>query len=171
MLTSAMQLAIRLVLPLLGVVPAFCAEPIEARFTGGTGRYVVDSGDAGYITLGASIRTYISPRWSVEPGFSITRGNPYREHSFSCNFIKDAEGWWSGSRVRPYGLIGLAYTRSGGSNPALGSLHRYPTVGGGIGIRIYLSDRVFVTPQARLNWAMPAVELTGSIGFVLRKSR
>jgi hypothetical protein len=176
MLISAMYLAIRLVLPLLSVVPLFSAEPIEARFTGGVGRYVIDAGDAGYISLSASVRTYVSQRWSVEPGFSMTRGNPYREYSVSCNFIKDFGGLGSrvrdaGSRVKPYGLIALAYTRSSGSNPALGNLHQYPTIGAGMGVRIYLSDRIFVAPEVRLNLSLPSAEVTGSIGFVLRKSR
>jgi hypothetical protein len=120
------------ILPLVVVAPTFAAEPIEVRLTGGPGRYVIDAGDAGFITLSASIRTYVSPRWSVEPGFLLTRGNPYREYWFSCNFIKDV-GDWSGQRVMPYGLIGVAYTRSGGSNAALGSVPRYPAIGAGTG--------------------------------------
>jgi hypothetical protein len=169
MLASSMHRVIRFVVPLLAVLPAFSREPIEGRFTAGVGGYVSDAQNLGYNGAGGSVRIYFSRRWSAEPEFWITRDNPERDYSILCNLSKDFVD--RAHRVVPYGfwVLGFTHEVTHYSSPAHVAHSNYPALGVGLGTRIFLSDRVFVAPQVRLSMIGRSGELTGSIGFVLRK--
>ncbi len=146
------------------------AQPVEGRFTAGLTTFADDS-FVHNASVGGSLRTYISRRWSIEPEFLYSWHNGLvedREYMFWANFSFDFVE--RGRRVAPYWFAapGLHFHRS------TLAPQTFSTTGAGLatglGVRFYLSDRVFVAPQVRLGAAVGFFgEVTGSIGFVLRK--
>lgn len=147
------------------------AQGIEARATGGVISFA-DDGTVNQATVGGSLRIYFSRRWSVEPQLM------YARRTISTALDSNAILWGNvqldilhrDRRAAPYWFAspGVVWhtTRFG----AFSQTNAEAAVGTGVGVRIRLTDRVFVAPQARLGIADGIfAELTGSIGFVLKK--
>jgi hypothetical protein len=146
------------------------AQRLEPRLTVGRTTFV-DDGLVHHLTVGGSLRAYLSRRWSFEPEFQ------YMRHD---NFVRDRDYFLWGNfsfdildrdrRVVPYlfAAPGLIHHRSSFGPQTFSSTE--PAVGAGAGARIFLSPRIFIGPQVRFGFADGIfAEVTGSIGFILKK--
>jgi hypothetical protein len=146
------------------------AQGIEARATGGVISFA-DDGTVNQATAGGSVRFYFSRRWSVEPQLM------YARRTISTALDSSLILWGNVQldilrrerRASPYWFVspGVVWhtTRFG----HFSQTNAEAAIGTGAGVRIRLSDRVFVAPQARLGIADGIfAEVTGSIGFVLK---
>lgn len=150
---------------------AAMAQGVEVRATGGVISFA-DDGTVNQAAGGGSLRIYFSRRWSVEPQLLYARrtietardSNLFLWGNVQFDFVHRER------RVSPYwfaspGLI-VHRTRFGPFSQTNGEA----AFGSGAGVRIKLTDRVFVAPQARFGIADGVfAEVTGSIGFVLKK--
>jgi hypothetical protein len=149
---------------------AALAQGIEARVTGGMISFA-DDGAVNQATVGGSARFYFSRRWSVEPQLM------YARRTISTARDSNVLLWGNVQfdilhrerRASPYWFAspGLVWhtTRFGSFSQTTGE----GAFGTGGGVRINLTKRVFVAPQARVGIADGIfAEITGSIGFVLR---
>ncbi len=147
---------------LLALTATTAAQEVDARLTGGATSFVDFFNSSNYGTVGGSARFYFSKRWALEPEYLYMRASRNRSNSAlwgNVNFSLLQPG----SRINPYLFAGPGFLRGTfTSNTRL--------VNAGAGIRIFVTDRIFVSPQLRLAaWGEIFVEATGSIGFVLRK--
>jgi hypothetical protein len=154
----------------LAFAPAAEAQRVEGRFSMGVTSFA-DEGAVNHLTAGGGLRFHLWRRWSVEPEFLYMRHN---------NFVHDRDYLLWGNlsfdfrnrerMVVPYWFAapGVIYHRSTFGQFTTSTSEA--AFGTGAGARIFLSDRVFVAPQVRFGIADGVfAEVTGSIGFVLRK--
>jgi hypothetical protein len=146
------------------------AQGIEARGTGGVISFA-DDGPINQATGGGSVRFYFSRRWSVEPQLM------YARRTISTALDSSLILWGNvqfdilhrGRRASPYWFASPGVVRHTTRYGAFSLTHAEPACGTGGGVRIRLTDRVFVAPQVRLGIADGIfAEVTGSIGFVLK---
>jgi hypothetical protein len=155
---------------LFAIAPALVAQRTEGRVTLGVTSFA-DEGAVNHFTAGGSARLYLSRRWSIEPEFLHMRHN---------NFVRDRDYLLWGNisfdfrdrerQVVPYWFAapGLVHHRSTFANQTFSTTEA--AVASGAGVRLFVSDRIFVAPQFRFGLADGVfAEVTGSIGFVLRK--
>ena len=71
----------------------------------------------------------------------------------------------SRGRARPYFLIGAGLSHHRDRFGSTTFTHNEWTVDGGFGLKVFLNDRVFVSPEVRLGFE-PLARLTGSVGLV-----
>jgi hypothetical protein len=130
-----------------------------------------DEGAVNHFTAGGSLRVYLSRRWSVEPEFLYMRHNNSvrdRDYLLWGNFSFDFRH--RPNRIVPYWFAapGLIHHRTSFGQQTFST--NEAAFGTGGGVRVFLSDRVYVAPQVRVGVADGIfAEVTGSIGFVLRK--
>lgn len=118
-----------------------------------------------HFVVGGSLRVYLRQRFGVEPEFLYMRHSEAdQDFTFIPNFVLDLVG--EGKRVVPYisGGIGILLHRDEFRGRA--SWGTWWTAGGGIGVKAFLTERLFVSPEFRLGWE-PFLRVTGSIGYVL----
>jgi hypothetical protein len=154
---------------LMAAVPLW-GQRVEARFEAGVTSFA-DEGVDHHLALGASLRAYLSHRWSVDPEFLYLRRDHsfarHRDYVFWGNFAFDLR-----SRERavvPYwfGGPGVINNRTSfGPGTFSNTEAGFAT---GLGVR-FLSQRWFVAPQVRLGLADSVfAEFTASVGYVLRR--
>ncbi|MEO7648893.1 MAG: outer membrane beta-barrel protein [Bryobacteraceae bacterium] len=154
------------------LAPAALAQRTEGRFTLGTTSFY-DDGTVNHLTAGGSLRLYLTRRWSIEPEFLYmymrnTGFSRERDYLLWGNISFDFRD--RDRRVVPswFAAPGLVYHRT-----SFGQFTFSTTEGAfstGAGVRIFLNDRWFVTPQVRVGIADGIFgEVTGSIGYVFRK--
>jgi hypothetical protein len=160
-----------LLLLLLSARAPALAQPIEARFTAGA-MFFADDATITIPAAGGSVRFYFSRRWSVEPGLMFGQ----RTLTFSRD--RNTILWGNvafdflhrGRPVVPYWFAGPGVTRHSVVFGSIAQSTNEAAFGTGAGARIHLTERIFVAPQVRIGIADGIFsELTGSIGFVLRK--
>lgn len=155
---------------LIGLVSGQCQEapkhPVEARGTFGWAGFV-DENTLHHLVAGGSLRVYLTTRLSVEPELIYMRGPGFdRDLVFTPNVAFD---FARSKRVRPYviGGVGLLWHRDG-FRTAPGRTTFFSghegTFGGGIGLKVLLTDRLFVSPEVRLGWE-PFMRSTISVGY------
>ena len=153
------------------LLPAGTAQTVMARFTAGVTSYA-DEGAINEPAVGGGVRFYFSRRWSVEPEFIHTRSKNGLTNSRNYNLwgsvsfdFRDPE-----RSIVPYWHGGPGLIRHTNRFAQFSSSTTEAGFGTGAGVRFLLSDRVFVAPQLRLGVADAVfVEVTGSIGFILKK--
>ena len=150
---------------------AAMAQVVEARFTGGVISFA-DDGTVNQAAGGGSVRVYFSRRWSVEPQIMYSRR--------TISTARDSNVFLWGNvqldilhrerRVSPYWFASSGVVFHSTRFGSFSQTNAEAAFGSGVGVRINLTDRVFIAPQGRLGIADGIfAELTGSIGFVLKK--
>ncbi len=156
------------------------ARPVTAGepqvYTGGQGRCVEAKAIVGYSTFvngedgfvphyvaGGSVRVYLTPRLSFEPEFLYMYGSKAdQDFVFIPNVAFDFTE--QERRVKPYVIAGVGILHHRGMFFSGNTW----TPSGGIGVKVFLTDRLFVSPEVRLGWE-PFLRMTVSIGYVLRR--
>ena len=150
--------------------PIVFAQPIEGRLTAGVTTFA-DDGAVNHATVGGGVRFYFSRRWNVEPEFLFMRNSDFtrdRDYVLWGNFSFDILR--RERRVVPYLFAGpgLIYHRISFGPTTFATTEAAFGMGGGA--RFFLTEKIFVAPQVRTGIADGIFgEITGSIGFVLRK--
>ena len=133
---------------MLSAVPLSAQRQVDVKGSIGIASFLDESFDHHLLT-GASARFYITRRFSIEPEvLYLRRGRTHSDIIIMPNVVWD----FGGERVVPYvtGGIGLLRTSDGGFIG--GFSHTEGTISVGIGTKIYLNDRWFVAPEARLGF-------------------
>lgn len=112
------------------------------------------------------MRIYMTRRFSLEPELLyMYHSKSDQDVVFTPNVAFDFAG--SNRRIKPYviGGVGVLRHRSlTGRGPfSSNSL----SASGGVGVKIFLTRRLFISPEARLGWE-PFLRVTGSIGYRLK---
>ena len=163
-----MRIGLTLVLLL---APAALAQGIETRASAGVISFA-DDGAVNEWTAGGSVRFYLSRRWSIEPQLMYARSTlPYsRDSNLLLWGNVQLDILHRERRASPYWFASPGVVRHSIRFDSRSFTSSEAAFGTGGGVRIRLSDRVFVAPQARIGIADGIfAEITGSIGFVLRK--
>jgi hypothetical protein len=135
----------------------------EVKAVVGVAGYLDEDTDYAFV-IGGAVRTYVSPRVAIEPEFLYVRQTARLEDFiFRANVVRDFAG---NDKARPYLIsgIGLRHRRSkhpGARRPR--STHNGFTGGGGVGVRLQLSDRLFMSPEFRIGW-QPLFRATVALG-------
>ena len=159
----------------LATAVALCVAAAAQAETKGQTDLRLTAGYAGFIdedlvdhaAIGSSLRYYLTPRLAIEPEvlFLIGPGND-RNWVIMPNVAFDLR---RSGRAIPYvsGGAGLLHYRdqlSAGPPIATNSW----TASGGAGVKLFLTERVFVAPEFRLG-TEPLMRLTASIGYVWKR--
>jgi hypothetical protein len=167
-----MGLARLLLAGCLCVAPVFAERgDIDLRGTFGFTSFI-DDGPQGHKYAGASLRYYLSSRFSVEPEFVfLYRDRTDRDTGFLVNVAWDFRD--PSKRVVPYAIGGMGslstFRRLELAN-ALCCVSFNSTdwmFSGGFGAKIYFKGNWFVAPDVRLGWE-PIGRITGSVGYSWR---
>lgn len=155
---------------------------VEVKATAGGAIFAIEDEDAlGHKAVGAALRVYISRRWSVEPEFMyMRRGADDQDYFFTPSVAYDfAEPT---RRVVPYAVGGVGVERHTGrfvgadfttGRPFVVETSRTTwSLGVGAGVKLFLTDRLFVAPEFRVG-REPYARGTVSVGYVIsgRKRR
>lgn len=134
---------------------------IELRGTFGYSAFADDS-LLHHSVAGGSMRIYITRRFSVEPELLyMYRSKADQDVIFTPHVAFDFAG--SNGRIKPYVIGGVGVLRHR-SITGRGSFSSNSwSAGGGIGVKIFITKRIFISPEARLGWE-PFLRVTGSIG-------
>jgi hypothetical protein len=146
--------------------PAF-GEPLaglmELRGTVGYSNFL-DEGPLHHLVTGGSARFFVTNRIAVEPEFLFMyRSSQDLDFHFIPNVV--FEFTKRGSRFQPYAIGGVGLQRH---RELTGTGYYWSnswTASGGIGTKIFLSDRLYVAPEFRLGLE-PIVRITASVGYV-----
>jgi hypothetical protein len=146
------------------VVNAESLRQAEVRAIGGYVGFLDDGGTLNH-WAGGSIRYFFTRRLAIEPEFLFLReSRADQDFHFIPNLV--FEFFKNPGNVQPYliGGVGLQrhreLTGTGfySSNSAI--------FGGGLGAKIFVSDRWYVAPEFRIGWE-PFFRITGSIGYII----
>ena len=132
----------------------------EARATFGWTRIFLDEPFSK--TFGGSMSFPLTGRIRIEPQILFSTSTEFREVSAFGNATLDLTD--DGKRIVPYLLAGAGIVNQTDKRIDFNSTDI--TAHGGFGFRAYLSNRVFVAPEARLGFhAFPQIIV--SIGYVI----
>lgn len=151
---------------------------VEVKATFGAAGFG-DELDAPHVVAGGSVRFYLTRRFSVEPELLYMRnGKEDQDYLFTPNVAFDLSD--PTKRVVPYvaGGVGVFHHRGRflGNDFNTGQPRVFDTSSttwaatGGGGVKIFLSDRLFVAPDARLGvvgGSEPTLRGTVSLGYVI----
>jgi len=151
---------------LLWASPAF-GEPLagvmELRGTVGYSNFL-DEDPLHHLVTGGSARFFVTNRIAVEPEFLLMYRSS-RDIDFQVIPNVVFEFTKRESRFQPYAIGGVGLQRH---RELTGTGYYWSnswTASGGIGTKIFLSDRLYVAPEFRLGLE-PIVRITASIGYV-----
>jgi len=136
------------------------AQAADLKFTLGATSFADGST---HTAVGASVRHYVSKRWAVEPELLSLWTQGHKDVVAWGNFTYDFRD--RDKRVVPYwtgapGIIYSKWPRFSNTEAAFGT---------GGGVRVWVSDKVFVSPQVRFGVADGIfAEATVSIGYRFR---
>ena len=137
---------------------------VEVKATFGAAGFG-DELDTPHVVAGGSARFYLTRRFSVEPELLYMRNGPNdQDYLFTPNVAYDLTD--PTKKVVPYvaGGVGAFHHRG-----RFTSSTTWAATGGG-GVKIFLSDRLFIAPDARLGVigrSEPTLRGTISLGYVL----
>ena len=151
---------------LLGT-PAMAQDRIELKGVVGTAGFL-DSPTDYRPVVGGAVRIGLSRVLSVEPEFLYLReSSDHQDYSFQTALT------WEFLRrpgLRPYLVAGAGVLHSRFEFPGA-QRERFSsnefTGGGGVGVRIRVGDRFWVSPEVRVGWE-PLIRATVSIGYTFR---
>jgi hypothetical protein len=151
---------------------------VEVKVTAGGASFGFDD-TTGHSAVGGAIRIYLTKRLSVEPEFMYMRGGPNDQDYFFTPSVAYDLTDPSGKYV-PYLVAGVGVERHTGKffgadfdtgEPfVLDTSFTTWSAGVGAGVKIFLTDRLFVAPEARVG-REPTVRGTVSVGYVLSGRR
>src|SRR4030095_16651237 len=147
----------------------------EIKMTIGASDFGTDDKSYPHLVVGAATRIRISRHWAIEPEFSYMRRSSNDEDyvvqpnvGYEFNSVGDG-------RAVPYLIGGVGYIRHksvfNGNDFVTGAPETYDTsyrtwsASAGGGLKIFVSKRLFIAPEARLG-VQPTVRATVSIGYV-----
>ena len=144
-------------------------EPLAAQPTSGEIDAIATGGAGWFLdgpvhrVVGASLRAHFSGRFAVEPEFLYMHGSSSDQDQV---LVASAIYYLAtSSRVAPFLTGGLGLFRhEDGSFSTTG-----PEAIFGAGVRVDVTDRIFVEPRFRIGVQDVHWTLTGSVGFVLRR--
>ena len=140
----------------------------DIRGTGGWTGFV-DESSQDHLFVGASVRYYLTPKFSVEPEFQyLYNAEEDRDFVLLANVAYDFRA--PGARVVPYviGGLGMLWHRSSGAFGTFSANHGFAS--SGFGTKVYVNDRWFVSPEFRIGWEAH-VRFTVSVGRSLGRTR
>jgi hypothetical protein len=140
------------------------AAEVELTAVTGYSQFGLESLDDNFVA-GAAIRTYLVSRLSVEPELLyLHRGRRFGGLGLLLNPNVALDLTRRDRPVTVYAIGAVGYYRYGGSSGMAPSA--------GVGVRVYLNDRWFVSPQFRFGFAAePFLHFTAGIGYSLTKGR
>jgi len=150
---------LRLALFLLAASIASAQLGVEAHGVVGTAGFIDTET---HTAAGAAVRVPISRGWGFEPEFLYLRENSiHHDLAFSGNF---SYRFLRNRRAQPYfiGGIGVLANRTRFSTGTVTGTDLTASVG--FGVRIFLSGRWFLSPEARIGWE-PVARATFGIGY------
>ena len=170
-LRAAARAACAAALFLLCLLPARAQQSltrpvVEVKAAAGGSTFILtDDSELNHNTVGGAFRLYLSKHWSVEPEFTYMRhGKDDRDFYFIPNVAYDF-GDPAGKFV-PYALAGAGVWHHRGRYDGAPYPFTTWTLGVGAGIKIFLTDRLFVAPEVRFGHE-PALRGSVSVGYVL----
>ena len=130
--------------------------------------------DSEHIVVGGAVRAYVTKRFSIEPEFLYLRHSDNDEdHLIQPNVALDFTD--PGKRFVAYGIAGLGVLHHKGRfvprNFETGAPRvvdvsiRTWTASAGGGVKIFLTNRLFVSPEFRVG-REPTVRATINVGYV-----
>ena len=148
--------------------------PPKAEVKGTAGGALFGEGEVPHVLVGGSFRFYVTRRVSVEPEFLyLYHSENDKDFIVQPNVAVDLRK--PNKKVVPYLIagVGLLHHRATfhGFDFNTGAPRSFVvsstgwTVSGGGGVRIFLNDRIFVSPETRIGWE-PTVRATMSVGYV-----
>ena len=150
--------------------------PAKAEVKVTVGGTTVGDGEVPHGIIGGSVRFYITRRLSVEPEFLYMRHDAHdQDYIFQPNLAFDITN--PSGRVVPYviGGAGVLHHRARFVGTDLSTFPPRPfdvtrssttwTASAGAGVKVFVTDRVFIAPEARLGWE-PVLRATISVGYV-----
>jgi len=99
-----------------------------------------------HFTGGGSLRFYVLKRFSVEPEFIVAPGPRFKQWTFVPNVALDLAD--PGNRVTPYVIGGIGYFHE--LDKSIDYKRSEMAWNGGIGVRLRLAGRTFVSPEFRV---------------------
>lgn len=115
-----------------------------------------------HFTIGGSVRFYLTDRIAIEPQILFSRSQDFREVSLLGNITFGFRP--ANHAIVPYLVVGTGIVNQLDKRIDFSSTDL--TLNGGIGLRAYVHDRIFISPEARLGFhAFP--QITMSIGYRL----
>ena len=134
---------------------------VDLRGTGGWTGFL-DEGSEDHLFVGASVRYYLTQKFSVEPEFQyLYNSEADRDFVLIANVAYDFRA--PGAKVVPYVIAGpgMLWHRSSGAFGTFSGNHGFAS--GGFGTKVYINDRWFVAPEFRIGWEAH-MRFTVSIG-------
>jgi len=169
MAAKHIALAVILALGLSAAALAQSLPPPHAEIQTGWAGFV-DDAMIDHAAFGGAARVYLTPRLAVGPEIGYLRGpRSDRDLMVTGNLTFDVLGPGNSGRPRitPFLTVGGGFERhSDRFGPTTYASSEGAFTGGG-GVRVWLSDRVFGTVEARMGWE-PHFRVTGGIGVALR---
>ncbi|HYE15210.1 MAG TPA: outer membrane beta-barrel protein [Pyrinomonadaceae bacterium] len=159
-----MHLIVALTLMLFCLVPVGAQEltrpkaEIKGTF-GGAGFLDADA----HTVAGGSVRFYLTKRFSIEPELLYMRASQRDEDVvFTPNVALDVVD--PSNKVVPYviGGVGVLHHRSDFGFFRDSSTGWTASAGGGV--KIYITDKLYIAPEARIGWE-PLARATVSVGY------
>lgn len=154
---------------------------VEVKATVGASDFGDDDGSIPHAVVGGSVRFYVTRRLSVEPELLYMRHSPEDEDFvFTPSVAYDLTA--PTKKVVPYLVAGVGAVRHRGRAFGADFDTGQPFVvdtsgttwsaGFGAGVKIFLTDRLFVAPEGRIG-REPTLRGTISVGYVIsgRKRR
>ncbi|MBM3813632.1 MAG: porin family protein [Acidimicrobiia bacterium] len=150
------------VLPLLMIcAPALAQQIVQVQAVGGYANFLDDS-DQSHAVVGGSVRLPFSRGWAVEPEFLYL----YRDRSDDDFLVQGNAVYTFGKsrKAEPYVVVGAGLLVHRTRLLNFGFTTISGTFSGGGGVRLFLSRRWFLSPEARIGWE-PIVRVTAGFGY------
>ena len=138
---------------------AFAATTMAADVKGSIGwTGFADEGIEDHLLTGGSVRLPLTRRFAIEPELLYLKGSG---RHYDVVLIPNLVWQWGRGTVRPYvtGGIGFMYSRGN-----FGFSGNSSFVSGGFGAKVYLNDRWFLAPEARIGWE-PHIRFSVGTGY------
>jgi hypothetical protein len=139
---------------------------VEVKVAAGGSTFILtDDTELNHKTVGGAVRVYLSKHWSFEPEFTYMRhGRDDQDFYFIPNVAYDFGD--PAARAVLYAIAGVGGWRHEGRYDGVPVSGSTWTLGVGGGIKIFLTDRLFVAPEVRFGHE-PALRGSVSVGYVL----
>ena len=149
---------------LVGGFAALSAQQLPVQLSAGAGYATfLDDSDQSHATFGGSARFYFTRRNAIEPEvLYLYRNASDKDLLLQVNYVRDL-GRAQGKAV-PYVIGGAGYIWGLRSR----FTERSPSASGGFGVRVFLRDRFFISPEVRLG-AEPVFRLQVSFGWATNR--
>ncbi len=150
----------RTLLLLIAASTGLLAQRADVRGTFGAAAFP-DNGRHWHVLAGGSARLYVTPKFAIEPEVLYAYRDRFdKDLLFLPNLVYEFGNPDSNRRAVPYLIGGAGLIH--GIRP-LNSFNE-GSASAGAGVKVFLNDRVFIAPEARLGWA-PNLRFTVSVGY------